>query len=204
MTPSIAIKKYFRGFVPVVIDLETSGSDHEIHGILEIAAVYPCWTDKWSTGKIFHEHVDMFPGAQESEDSMKIHGIIPDHPFRKALSETDMMQALAHSIQAQCQLFESSKAVLVAHNPHFDVSFLRAAEKRTGVTLPLHRYTMFDTATMGMMMYRETVLARVCMKAGLPFDVGQAHGALYDATMTADVFWLMVNAARKKLSSRSL
>ena len=201
MNPQSALKKHFRGFVPVVIDLETSGPDASVHGILEVAAVYPKWDGVWSSGTVFHKHVAMFDGALESEESMKIHGIIPDHPFRGALSEKDMMQSLSDSIDAVCQEFGSTKAVLVAHNPNFDMGFIRAAQERTGIHLRMHAYTMFDTATMGMLMNRETVLARLCMRAGLKFDVTQAHGALYDATMTAEVFWLMVNAARKSFSA---
>ncbi len=200
MDQNSALKKYFRGFLPVVIDLETSGSDCSRHGILEIAAVFPKWKSKWQSGQVYHEHVEMFDGAEQAEDSMKIHGIIPDHPFRGAIDEAAMMRSLVKSIKQQCEKFGTSKAILVAHNPNFDVGFLRAAESRTGIKLPMHQYTMFDTATMGILMYRETVLAKLCFKSGLGFDVSEAHGALYDAAMTAKLFWLMVNSSCKKIS----
>ena len=191
------IKKQFRGFLPVVIDIETSGSDCQQHGILEVAAITPRWDGQWESGDTFHAHVMLHKGAEVSDASMAIHGIIPDHPFRQAVTEQKMLEDLAAFINKHCAQFEAKRGILVGHNPSFDFGFLQEAERRTGIELPLHKYTLFDTASLGMLVYRETVLAKLCRKAGLPFDTDQAHGALYDTQMTADVFWSMVNQSRK-------
>lgn len=197
MNSQTMIKKQFRGFLPVVIDIETSGSDCHEHGILEIAAIAPKWDGKWLSGDTYHAHVELFEGAETSDASMAIHGIIPDHPFREAVTEQKMLEDLTVFIIKQCSEFDAKRGILVGHNPSFDFGFLQEAERRSGIELPLHKYTLFDTATLGMLVYRETVLAKLCRKAGLPFDTNQAHGALYDTEMTAQVFWSMVNHSRK-------
>ena len=197
MNKAKMIKKYFRGFLPIVIDIETSGSDASSHGILEIAAIAPDFSDIWSPGPTYHAHVELYQGALLSAPSMEVHGIIPDHPFRQAVSEKQMLKDLSIFIKDQCNVFEAKRGIMVAHNPSFDASFLHAAEKRCGIDLPLHKYTMFDTATLGMLIYRETVLARLCQRAGIDFDVSQAHGALYDTKVTAALFWQIMNHQHK-------
>ena len=95
-----------------------------------------------------------------------------------------------------------SRAVLVGHNPTFDLSFLQAAVKRCKMFKqnPFHKFTTFDTACLGALLYKQTVLARACNAAKIPFDENQAHGALYDATKTAELFCKIVNKAKTLVS----
>ena len=59
--------------------------------------------------------------------------------------------------------------------------------------MPFHRFTCFDTATMGGLLYGETVLAKAVHASGLQFNAEEAHSAVYDAEITADLFCRMLN-----------
>ena len=83
---------------------------------------------------------------------------------------------------------------MVGHNAHFDLHFLHAAVERSKIkNMPFHRFTCFDTATLGAIAYGQSVLARALKKAGIEFDKNQAHSALYDAQVTAQLFCQIVN-----------
>ncbi|MGR9074041.1 MAG: hypothetical protein ACU833_13340, partial [Gammaproteobacteria bacterium] len=51
----------------------------------------------------------------------------------------------------------------------------------------------FDTATLGGLVYGQTVLSKAVQKAGLDWDNAKAHSALYDAEQTAELFCRIVN-----------
>ena len=88
------IANRFRGFLPVVVDLETGGFDAKRDALLEIAAVI---IDMDRQG-LMHPvntyacHVEPFPGACIDPKSLAFNGIDPSHPFRMALSETDALR----------------------------------------------------------------------------------------------------------------
>jgi ribonuclease T len=58
---------------------------------------------------------------------------------------------------------------------------------------PFHPFSHFDTATLAGLAFGQTVLARSCSEAGIPFDNEQAHSAAYDAERTAQLFCTIVN-----------
>jgi ribonuclease T len=89
----------------------------------------------------------------------------------------------------------------VGHNPAFDIGFLNAAILRTKLKRnPFHGFSSFDTATLGGLMYQQTVLAKIAKEAGLDWDSERAHSALYDAKQTAKLFCIMINRWEKLLT----
>lgn len=184
------IKKHCRGFVPIVLDLETSGSDPDKHGILEIAAVCPSMKEgHLSLDHIFHRHVALNDGVDIDPEASRVHNIPIDHPFRFAISLKEMLEDFRTYIERNCERYHSRRGIIVGHNPSFDMAFLNRACAAYGIELPVHSYTFIDTASMGLLRHRETVLARLCQKERLGFMHDQAHSALYDAYMTARLFW---------------
>src|SRR5574337_133398 len=88
----------FRGFLPVVVDVETGGFDAEHDALLEIAAV-PLVMDEagfLDRQPVVSTHVEPFPGANLDPRSLEITGIEPDNPLRGAVPER---QALDHIFQ---------------------------------------------------------------------------------------------------------
>ena len=173
--------------LPIVFDVETGGVRFQTDALLEVAAI-PLEYDAdqgWQMAQPLHFHVQPFEGSRLDPDAMAIHGIDPDHPFRGAISESDMCTQLTAGLKPYLERHHCHRGILVGHNAHFDLNFLMAAAQRCQHKLPIHAFTCFDTATMGAFWYGETVLARILAKAGIAFDAQEAHSALYDAQVTA-------------------
>ncbi len=186
----------FRGYLPVVIDVETAGFNSKTDALLEIAAVMLEMTSsgEWLRASTHFFHVLPFAGANLEESALKFNGIDPFHPFRFAVSESEALESLFKPVRRALKSTQCTRAILVGHNPSFDLNFLNAAVERCGIKRsPFHPFSTFDTATLGGLAYGQTVLARAAQAAGLPWDSGQAHSAVYDAERTADLFCTIVN-----------
>lgn len=191
-----AIALRFRGYLPVVVDIETAGFDPKKNALLEIAAVIPEMDENGFLGiKESHSsHVIPFPGAKLDQSSLEFNGIDPYHPFRLAVEEKTALQNIFGPIRSAVKASDCSRAILVGHNPAFDIGFLNAAVERTGIKRnPFHPFSTFDTATLSGLVYGQTVLSRAVKAAGLGWDSEQAHSARYDAQQTAELFCGIVN-----------
>lgn len=196
-------KKRFKRYLPVVIDVETGGVDCTQDALLEVAIVMLNYDQQQHLTLQLSEtvHIEPFSGGRLTAEAMAINGIDPDHPFRFALAEE---KALAHIFAAIEQGVKNSgcqRAVLVGHNAHFDLNFLQAAIGRSKVSSPLHRFTCYDTATLGGIFYGHTVLAKALAAAKIGFDPKKAHSAIYDAEQTAKLFCKIVNSMHSHIYS---
>lgn len=190
------IANRFRGFLPVVVDVETGGFNSETDALLEIAACIVEMDDAgWlQPGKTIMRHVEAFAGANIEAAALEFNGIRPDHPLRPALPERQALSEVFQPIRQRLRETGCRRAILVGHNPCFDLSFLNAAAARTGHKRnPFHPFSTFDTATLGGLAYGQTVLSRAVSAAELEWDEGQAHSALYDTQRTAELFCTIVN-----------
>jgi len=191
-----SLRKRFRTFYPVVIDIETAGFNPETDAILEIAVI----TLKMNhigileRENLLHFHVKPFQGARIDKNSIAFHGIDPFSPLREAISEHEALYSIFNLIHQGIKLNNCTKSIIVAHNAIFDYNFLTAAISRTGIqNNPFHSFVIFDTATLSGLAVGQTVLARACKKIGIHFDNNQAHSALYDTQRTAELFCKIVN-----------
>lgn len=190
------LKNRFRGYLPVIIDVETAGLNAQTDALLELAAITVKMDEQGDLvpDQKCHFHIQPFEGANINPESLKFNGIDIDNPLRGAVAETiaipEMFKMVRKAMKAQgCQ-----RAVIVAHNAAFDQAFLHAAIKRINAKRdPFHPFAMFDTATLAGFMYGQTVLVKACQMAQIPFDGKQAHSALYDTEKTAELFCTMVN-----------
>lgn len=189
----------FRGFLPVIVDVETAGFDPAKNALLEIAAVIP---DMDRDGRLIvaeahHSHVKPFPGAKLDQAALDYNKIDPYHPFRFAMDENQALAKIFQPVRAAVKRHGCTRAILVGHNPAFDLNFLNAAVVRCGIKRnPFHPFSTFDTATLGGLAYGQTVLAKAAHAAGLDWDQNQAHSAVYDAERTAELFCGIVNRWR--------
>jgi len=194
-------KKRFDGYLPVVVDVETSGVQSDKHALLEIAAmIVHCDDDNQLTidENHFTTHVTPFEGAVLDPNAMAINGIDIDHPFRLAISEAEMIKELDLFVRRALSTHHCRRAVLVGHNAHFDLGFLNAARIRVGAMEknPFHRFTCFDTATLSGAVVGKTVLAKALKETDLGYDKDEAHSALYDTRQTAALFCHLCNAIK--------
>ncbi len=186
----------FRGFLPVVVDVETGGFNAQTDALLEIAAVTLRMDDKGflSIDKTLSTHVQPFDGANMDPASLKINGINPWHPLRIALPEKDALEYIFKEIRKILKANKCKRAILVGHNACFDLNFLNAAVERTGIKRnPFHPFSNLDTVTLGGVVYGQTVLSRAVQAADLGWEEEEAHSARYDARKTADLFCTVVN-----------
>lgn len=189
------LRDRFRGFAPVVVDVETGGFESARHALLELACVPLVMVDgQLQAATSWHCHVHPEPGLVCESEALAFTGIDPDHPFRQAVTEAEALAGLAKMLRSHLKATGCRRAILVGHNAHFDLGFVMAAAKRQQTTrLPLHSFSCFDTATLGGVLLGETVLAQLVQKAGFDFDGNEAHSALYDAQKTAELFCYLVN-----------
>jgi len=186
----------FRGFLPVVVDVETGGFNSKTDALLEIAAVLLEFDDKGDLGRTetIRYHVKPFEGANMEPASLAVNGIDPDHPLRPAIDERDALQRVFRQVRLAIREANCNRAILVGHNSSFDLGFLNEAIARTDIKRnPFHPFSSFDTATLCGVAFGQTVLSRAVSAAGFEFDEESAHSAAYDAEITADVFCEIVN-----------
>ena len=204
MTSSALMSTRFRGFLPVVVDVETGGFNHKTDALLEIAAVLlECHEDgTLARTHTVRYHVKPFEGANLEPASLAVNGIDPDHPLRPAIDERDALGKVFSEVRRAVKHAGCSRAILVGHNSSFDLNFVNEAVSRAGIKRnPFHPFSSFDTATLCGVAYGQTVLSRAVQAAGLPWDDSQAHSAAYDAEITADVFCDIVNRFRPLFNS---
>ena len=192
-----AIVDRFRGFLPVVIDVETGGTEAQTDALLQIASVallMDSSSGKMCRGETLSFHVKPFSGARIDPAALAVNGINPYHPLRPALDEKEALTRIFQPIRRALRETGCTRAVLVGHNAFFDLSFLNVAVKRTKLKRnPFHPFSNFDTVSLAGLAYGQTVLARAVEAAGLPWDERAAHSASYDAEKTADLFCTIVN-----------
>lgn len=191
----LPISKRFRGFLPIVVDIETAGIEPQNDAVLEIAIVLLDRDQQglWQPSLTFSEHIEPFEGANINPEALKINKIDPFHPFRFAKNEKDGLNSLFTPIRDALKQNRCERAVLVGHNAWFDLLFLKAAINRSGLKNPFHAFTSFDTATLAGIFYGQTVLVKACHAAGIDFRQDEAHSAVYDAEKTALLFCEMLN-----------
>ena len=186
----------FRGFLPVVIDVETGGFIAATDAILEIAASIVRMDDDGvlRVHRTLDFHVKPFEGANIEQSALDFTGIDPYHPFREATGEEEAFGELFRAVRKEIREQNCSRAILVGHNAHFDAGFINAAVERCGIKRnPFHPFTFFDTASLSGLAFGQTVLAKACNEAGIAFDNSEAHSAAYDAERTAELFCEIVN-----------
>lgn len=196
MTSSYAIADRFRGFLPVVVDVETGGFNSKTDALLEIAAVLleANGDGTFGRGETIRYHVKPFAGANMEPASLAVNGIDPHHPLRPAIDEREALQNVFREVRRAVRDAGCTRAILVGHNSAFDLGFLNEAIERAAIKRnPFHPFSSFDTATLCGVAFGQTVLSRAVKAAGLPWDEESAHSAAYDAEITADVFCIVLN-----------
>jgi ribonuclease T len=186
----------FRGFLPVVVDVETGGFQPGTDALLQIAAVL---IEIDANGRLYRGethsyHVRPFENSRLDPASLLVNKIDPWHPLRPAIDESDALQRIFRAIRAAIRQHGCRRAVLVGHNASFDLAFLNAAVVRTGLKRnPFHPFSTFDTVALAGAALGQTVLAKASAVAGLAWDKASAHSATYDAERTSDLFCLICN-----------
>lgn len=186
----------FRGYLPVVIDIETGGFNATTDAMLEIAATIIKMDEQGNVfcGETYSYHVRPFEGANIDPAALEFTGINPHHPLRPSQDEDVVLKDLFKHVRSEIKIASCKRAIMVAHNASFDLSFLNAAITRCdSKRSPFHPFSSFDTASLAGLALGQTVLAKACYHAGIEFDNEDAHSASYDTQKTAELFCYIVN-----------
>ncbi len=190
------LNQRFRGYFPVVIDVETAGFNAKTDALLEIAAT----TVKMDEHGILHPattvhfHVEPFEGANIEQSAIEFNGIDPFNPLRGAVPEDEALREIFKVVRKEQKEANCQRAVVVAHNAAFDQGFVNAAIERCRIKRsPFHPFVSFDTTSLAGLALGQTVLIKACRTAGIEFSHKEAHSALYDTERTAELFCYIVN-----------
>src|SRR5690606_21191752 len=117
-TPALAkgpMAKRFRGFLPVVVDIEAGGFNPQTDALLEIAAVLVDIDvdGRWYRSETISAHVKPFPGANIDQAALEFTGIDPWHPFRLAVPEEEALGRIFTRVRQAVASHGCSRAVLV-------------------------------------------------------------------------------------------
>ncbi|MBF0255633.1 MAG: ribonuclease T [Gammaproteobacteria bacterium] len=192
----IGMHNRFRGYLPVVVDVETGGFNAQTDALLEVAVSLLRMDE---TGLLHLDetlacHLQPFPGARLDPKALEFNGIDPDSPFRNALPEAEGLNWLFGPIRQAVKENGCKRAILVGHNAFFDLGFINAAVERCKIKRnPFHPFSTFDTVSLAGLAYGQTVLAKAALAAGLNWNSKSAHSAIYDAERTAELFCLIHN-----------
>ena len=159
------IKNRFRGYFPVVVDVETAGFNAKTDALLEIAAVTIRMDQEGYLHRheTFSFHVEPFEGANIEQAALDFTGIDLDCPDRMAEPELMVMTDLLSAVRRAVKENGCTRAVIVGHNAHFDLNFVNAAIDRCNIKRsPFHPFSVFDTATLAGLAFGQTVLAKTC------------------------------------------
>lgn len=193
---SSQLNQRFRGYFPVIIDVETAGFNAQTDALLELAAVTTAMDENGVLfpDKTFHYHIDPFEGANLEKAALDFNGIDPFCALRGAIHESDAMKDLCKQVRKAQKEVDCQRSVIVAHNAAFDQGFVNAALQRCDIKrTPFHPFVSFDTTTLAGLALGQTVLIKACEAAGIAFDQNEAHSALYDTQKTAELFCFIVN-----------
>lgn len=99
---SLNIKERFRGFLPVVVDVETAGVNPQKNALLEMCIVL-LMMDKdgnLQRQESHFEHILPFSGAELDQKSLEFNQIDPFQPLRFAVDEKTALEHLFKPIFA--------------------------------------------------------------------------------------------------------
>lgn len=190
------LSQRFRGYFPVVIDVETAGFNAKTDALLEIAASTIKMDEQGiiHADQTIHFHVEPFEGANLEKSALEFNGIDPFHPFRQAVSEKEALTGICKFVRKAQKAVDCQRSIIVAHNAGFDLGFFNAAIQRASIKRsPFHPFVTFDTTSLAGLCLGQTVLVKACQAADIEFDNKQAHSALYDTQKTTELFCFMVN-----------
>ncbi len=194
------IKERFRGFLPVVVDLETSGFNPRRAALLQVAMMTVKMDERGMLlpDEMFSAEIRPFPDAVIEEANIRFTGIDPFDESRGLEDEKIALVRMFKAVSKKIKQAECKKAILVGHNGSFDLGFINAAVDRIGYKRnPFHPFSVLDTASLSGLVLGQTVLARACFAAGIDFDESLAHNAAYDTQMECELFCALVNRYTK-------
>ena len=125
-----AFAQRFRGYFPVVVDVETAGFNAQTDALLEIAATTLLLDEEtglFSLDETIHFNVDPFEGANLEKAALEFTGIDPTNPLRGAVDEYTALTGTFKLIRKKMKAAGCQRAVMVAPPAKLGCGGLHAA-----------------------------------------------------------------------------
>ena len=172
----------------VVLDTETTGLDHTAgHRVVEIGCVE--LTNHVPTGRSWSTYLN--PGRDSEEAALAVHGLtaafLAEQPTFRDKAE-EFLEFLGES-------------PLVIHNAEFDLAFLNSELERCGLG-PINTSRAIDTLTLARRKYPGEQNSLDALTRRFRIDAStrqEAHGALVDARLLAEVYLELVGGRQSVL-----
>lgn len=169
------------------IDVETTGTDHNLHEIIELGLVLTRFKDN-ELVVIDKLDLKILPKNIENADpiALRVNGY----------DEADWMFAV--ELEEALKIFsEKTKgAIFVAHNVIFDANFIETSFKKLGMTHDMH-FHKIDTISMAFgILHEKDDINRLSLRAlcqYLDIENTKAHSAFADAYATYELFKKLLN-----------
>lgn len=175
------------------IDTETTGTDPEIHEIIELAVIIARQVERPGKGpsleiieecewKIKPEHIE-----KADEQALRVNGY----------NEVDWMFAVDRKKAMEEFAKKTQSAIFISHNLVFDYAFVMKAFEETGVQNLMH-YGKLDTISMALArLYDAPQADKFSLRALcelLKVENSKAHTALADTRALVAVYRKLMNA----------
>ena len=172
----------------VVLDTETTGLDHTAgHRVVEIGCVE--LTNHVPTGRSWSTYLN--PGRDSEEAALAVHGLtaafLAEQPTFRDKAE-EFLEFLGES-------------PLVIHNAEFDLAFLNSELERCGLG-PIDTSRAIDTLALARRKYPGEPNSLDALTRRFRIDAStrqEAHGALVDARLLAEVYLELVGGRQSVL-----
>ena len=188
----LTIKDRFRGFLPVVVDVETAGLDPKKSALIEVAmmTIKIDENGQFVPDELYSANIRPFEGSEICQKNIDFLHIDPFDESRNLVTESDALLPMFKAIKKKLKEQGCKRAILVGHNAHFDHSFIFSAIDRLKAASksPFHPFSVIDTASLSMLMLGQSVLQKACYCA---------HGAAYDTRKETELFCAILNRFTK-------
>ncbi len=206
-SPDLASRR-FRGFLPVVIDVETGG--------FHLAAPTRCWrsppsSSRWTTpagcaaARRMRFTCKPFEGARLDPVSLEVNGIDPWHPLRPAIDEADALQRLFREIRTaiRAHALPARHSRRATTRPSIWASSTRRSSAPASSAIRFIRSRASTPRRSAASALGQTVLRARRAAGGHRMGSAAARTrAAYDAERTADLFCHICNLHARELRAR--
>ena len=189
-----------------VLDTETGGLDPQKASLMQIAGVI------LKNGEVVYEYQSLVKSKDGkymcNDFARRLHGITDEE-----INENDKLpqEIIGDFKQIQDTFFDGEPMTIIAHNPAFDIAFLKQMFVDAGIDIQstisnspyeysnLFSRNVIDTATMALILrlqnkidFDRCSLDNIIKFYEIPNNAQQRHSALYDAEQTAIAFLCML------------
>ena len=169
-----------------VTDLECTGLEPERHEIIQIARVVIDTVEQTIIPSLTtSEYIQPSRWEQRDHAAMEVNELTLKKLQSEGISAKQALEEFKRGVNW-------NETVLAAWGADFETKFLRDAFRRIDRVVPF-TFKVIDIRSLGHLPRTKLGftdylgLGESCNYYGIPFDSGQAHDALYDATKTAEL-----------------